>query len=112
MARKLKDPKRAAQRKRERESQERRGLHEARLVVPKEHDHILRECARRLRLDADFAVQLEELFRLSTEGATKGCVEHVPADQPTKRPSSGRKGKVAEPGAAMRDLFDGERERH
>ncbi|SDG31618.1 hypothetical protein SAMN04244550_03763 [Rhodobacter capsulatus] len=105
----VKNPVRAAHRARERASREARGLHEARVVVPREHDPILRGCARRLRTDPAFAAALAALLALdaaapdAAEGAQTVAVVDKAISLP--RPKRGRKATDAKTDAAIGDLF-------
>lgn len=114
MARKsLKNPVRAAHRARERASREARGLHEARVVVPREHDPILRGCARKLRTDPAFAAALAALLELDAAAPDTAATAlpvasaENPSDYvvPKRKQVCKAKGKGSLAEAALGDLF-------
>lgn len=102
-SRRLKDPKRAAQRKRERASQDRRGLYECRFVIAREHAEILKTGARLCRQLPDFADKLRHLIEIEVQNREPSLVRCAPADAKTRKTRE----KAIDKAAAMRDLFDG-----
>ncbi|WP_444465289.1 hypothetical protein [Rhodobacter capsulatus] len=94
-----KDPKRADRRRHERISQDRRGLHEARIIVPREHDALLRACAKLLRNDREFPVALAAMLSPSSDVPVDANAEAV-----AMSPKKPRKRKETQP-AAIGDLF-------
>ena len=95
-----KDPKRADRRRRERISQDRRGLHEARIVVPREHDALLRACAKLLRSDREFPAALAAMLSPPSDVPVDVIEQGVAIPHKTLRQR-----KTKQP-AAIGDLFD------
>ena len=101
MTRTPKDPRRAEHRTRERASRERRGLYEARLVIRRCDEALVKAMVRRLKSDPGVAQDLRQLLTEPAPGQTR--LEPLDLKRRTVTPKVGRKHA---PDAALRDLFD------
>ena len=101
MTRTPKDPKRAEHRKRERASRERRGLYEARLVIRRCDEALVKAMVRRLKADPGLARHLRQLPGEPLPGQTRP--EPLDIKRRTGTPKPGREHA---PHAARRDLCD------
>ena len=101
MTRTPKDPKRAEHRKRERASRERRGLYEARLVIRRCDEALVKAMVRRLKADPGVAQYLRQLLNEPAPRQTRPAPLDV-----KRRTGTPKRGRKHAPDAALRDLFE------